>query len=119
MDNDTNKRRHKRIKMVLPVRVWARDISDKPVHELAHTLDITPQGARLGAIRHQLKTGDKVLLQYHQRKIHFRVVWVMPLEGTKEFQVGLEAIGNGSETWGLELTERSQEDEYQPEVVVS
>jgi hypothetical protein len=62
------KRRQKRMKMVLPVRVWARDAANKPVLELAHTLDITPNGARLGAIRHELKAGDKLMLQYHQRK---------------------------------------------------
>jgi hypothetical protein len=30
------------------------------------------------------------------------VVWVRPLEGTKEYQVGVEAF-EGGETWGLEL----------------
>ena len=120
MDNGLGKRRHKRIKMVLPVRVWARDISDKLVNELAHTLDITPGGARLGAIHHNLKMGDKLTLQYHQRKIQFRVVWVKQLEGTKEYQVGLEALGGGGETWGLELTDCDQADERSvPEVVVS
>ena len=116
---DKNKRRHKRIKMVLPVRVWARDSSDKPVTELAHTLDITPHGARLGAIHHELKMGDKVVLQYHQRKINFRVVWITPLQGTHEYQVGLESVGNGGETWGLELTDSDQADNHQPEVTVS
>jgi hypothetical protein len=116
--NDANKRRHKRIKMVLPVRIWARDAANKPVQELAHTLDITQNGARVGAIRHELKTGDKVMLQYHQRKISFRVVWVRPLEGTSEYQVGLEAVGGNGETWGLELTDGSTS-EPQTDAVVS
>jgi len=110
------KRRHKRIKMVLPVRVWARDTSDNPVNELAHTLDITPGGAKLGAIRHQLKTGDKLLLQYRQRKINFRVVWVKQLEGTREYQVGLEMMGGG-ESWGLELSDCDAADDSQPMTV--
>jgi hypothetical protein len=98
--------------MVLPVRVWARDVSNKPIQELAHTLDITPNGARLGAIHNPLKVGDKVMLQYHQRKIQFRVVWIMPLEGTSEYQVGLETVGSGAETWGLELSDCITADEY-------
>ena len=112
MQNGKEKRRHRRIKMVLPVRISGRDASNKPVNELAHTLDITPNGARLGAIRQTLKAGDQLTLQYHQRKIQFRVVWVTQLEGTKEYQVGLESTGGSGETWGLELTDCEMTDEY-------
>jgi hypothetical protein len=97
------KRRQKRIKMVLPVKLQWRDNANKQMNELAHTLDITPDGARLGGIRQELKAGDKVTLQYRQRKLQFQVVWVMPLSGTREYQVGLESVGNDS--WGLELSE--------------
>src|SRR5207249_12206103 len=61
-------RRHKRIKMVLPVKVSGRDAANNLISELAHTLDMTPDGARLGALRHPLKAGDKLTLQYHPRK---------------------------------------------------
>ena len=105
------------MKMVLPVRVWARDAANKPVLELAHTLDITPNGARLGAIRHPLKTGDKLTLQYHQRKIQFRVVWIAPVEGKAEYQVGLETVGGAGETWGLELSGCLKADDYGKEIV--
>ncbi len=98
--------------MVLPVRVWGRDTADNPVNELAHTLDITPNGARLGAIRRELKAGDKLTLQYRQRKIQFRVVWVMPLSGTHEYQVGLEGLAG--ENWGLELPDGEFADDFQP-----
>ena len=106
-------RRHKRIKVVLPVRISGKDAANNPVNELAHTLDITPNGARLGAIHHVLKTGDKLMLQYRQRRIQFRVVWVKPLVGTNEFQVGLEGLSNSGENWGLELPEADVVDEYQ------
>lgn len=114
-----NKRRHKRIKMVLPVRITAKDASNKQFDELAHTLDITNSGARLGAIRHHLKPGDKLLLQYRQRKINFRVVWVKQLEGTSEYQVGVEAATHGGETWGLELSSPDTTEARPAEVVVS
>ena len=117
MENGRGNRRHKRIKMVLPLRVWARDASNKTFHELAHTLDITPVGARLGAIHHSLKPGDKLTVQYRQRKIQFRVVWARALEGTQEFQVGVEAIGG--ESWGLELTDCDQADEMPVDVSLS
>lgn len=106
------RRKHKRIKMVLPIRIWAKDIENHPFNELAHTLDITPQGARIGAVHYQLKLGDKVMVQYRQRKIGFKVVWVRALEGTKEFQIGVEALESG-ETWGLELNGCDQADSNQ------
>lgn len=98
--------------MVLPVRVSGKDSANNPVNELAHTLDITPNGARLGAIHHVLKTGDKLTLQYRQRRIQFRVVWVKPMEGSSEYQVGLESLGS-AENWGLELPESDTVDEFQ------
>ncbi len=113
LDKSIGHRRHKRIKMVLPVRISGRDSSNNPINELAHTLDITPNGARLGAIHHMLKMGDKLTLQYRQRRIKFRVVWIKPLEGTSEYQVGLEGLGSGGENWGLELPEEDAIDEYQ------
>jgi hypothetical protein len=111
------KRKHKRIKMVLPIRIWAKDIANQSFNELAHTLDITPQGARIGAVHYQLKLGDKVMVQYRQRKIGFKVVWVRALEGTKEFQIGVEALESG-ETWGLELNGCDQADTNQPAITV-
>lgn len=107
MENDSGKRRHKRLKMVLPLKVWTKDIANNSVNELAHTLDITPQGARLGAIRHLLKAGETVTIQYRQRRFPCRVVWVRQLEGSSEYQVGVEAIGGG-ETWGIELVENEK-----------
>jgi hypothetical protein len=106
-------RRYKRIKMVLPVRISGKDSANNPVNELAHTLDITPNGARLGAIHHALKKGDKLTLQYRQRRIQFRVVWVKPMEGSSEYQVGLEGMGAVGENWGLELPESDLADDYQ------
>lgn len=108
MEQTAGKRKHKRLKMVLPLRVWTKPGSDETVFELAHTLDITPRGARLGAIHHLLNPGDRVVVQYRQRKIHFRVVWVRPMDETSEFQVGVEALESG-ETWGLELDNTSSD----------
>ncbi len=99
--------------MVLPVRITGRDSANNPVSELVHTLDITPNGARLGAIHHVLKTGDKLTLQYRQRRIQFKVVWVKQMQGTREYQVGLEGLGSLGENWGLELPDSDIRDEFQ------
>jgi hypothetical protein len=98
---DTNQRRGSRTKAVLPVRVKGKDSAGKPFDDLVHTLDVTPDGVRLGSVRHQLTVLDEVTVFYRQRKIQFRVVWTKKLQGTSEFQVGLQAVTQDSEAWGL------------------
>ena len=89
----------------MPVRVRANDATGKFFEELAHTLDITPTGARLGAIRHALKALDRVTVTYRQRKIEFRVVWTKQIQGTGEFQVGLQALAQDGDAWGMNNSE--------------
>jgi len=111
LETQIGKRRQKRIKMVLPVKIWGRNGSDQPVSELVHTLDITPGGARLGAVHNIWKIGDRLTLQYRQRKLQFKVVWIKPLEGTREYQVGLESLST-AENWGLDLPETDLIDQF-------
>lgn len=94
-------RRGSRTKAVLPVRVKGKDSAGKTFDELVHTLDVTPDGVRLGSVRHQLKVQDELTVFYRQRRIQFRVVWTKKLEGTSEFQVGLKAVTQDGEAWGL------------------
>jgi hypothetical protein len=96
-----NQRRKDRTKAVLPVKVKGKDSTGAAFEELAHTLDVTAAGARLGAIRRQLNVLDEITVFYRQRKMQFRVVWVKKLQGTSEFQVGLQAVVQDKEGWGL------------------
>jgi lipoprotein NlpI len=98
-------RRGNRTKAVLPVRVKGKDSAGKAFEELVHTLDVTPDGARLGSVHRQLNALDEVTVFYRQRKIQFRVVWTKKLEGTSEFQVGLQAITQDSEAWGMNFAD--------------
>jgi len=85
---------------VLPVRVKGKDSSGAPFEELAHTLDVTLAGLRLGAVRRELNLMDEVTVFYRQRKVQYRVVWIKKLEGTSEFQVGLQAVmQDGDALW--------------------
>lgn len=93
-------RRSGRVKAVLPVRVSGTDASGKPYSDVVHTLDITQLGARLGAIRSQLKIGSQLMLQFRQHRAEFRVIWTQIRACQKEHQVGLEAVA-GKDFWGL------------------
>jgi hypothetical protein len=100
----TNRRRQDRVQAVLPVRVRWTDASGASFEELAHTLDLTPTGARLGAIRHEMKALDKLTIFYHQRRMEFTVVWTKLLEGRREYQVGLQAFSQEKEPWGMSFS---------------
>jgi hypothetical protein len=101
----TDHRRGGRTKAVLPVRVKGTDGEGNQFDELAHTLDVTPDGIKLGSIRRQFNILDEVAVFYRQRKMQFRVVWTKKLKDTKEFQVGLQTVAQDKETWGLDFTE--------------
>jgi len=91
------------------VRVKGKDSAGKAFDELVHTLDVTPDGVRLGSVRRELNLQDEITVFYRQRKIQFRVVWTKKMQGTSEFQVGLQAITQDREAWGLNFSDyRSQ-----------
>jgi len=102
---ESDKRRQDRVKAVLPVRVRGRDVAGKDFEELVHTLDVAPAGVRLGAIHHLLKALDSLTILYRQRRIEFRVVWTRKLDGLNEYQVGLQALTQEQDAWGLNLSD--------------
>lgn len=102
---DTKQRRGTRQKAVLPVRIKGKDSSGKDFEELAHTLDVTSGGLRLGSVRRELNALDEITVFYRQRKMTFRVVWTKQLKGTSEFQVGLEAVALDRDAWGMSFLE--------------
>jgi hypothetical protein len=97
-----NRRNQGRSKGVLPVRLCGKDRSGNPFQELVHTLDLTLSGARVGAVHHALEPGTVVTIQYRQHKIEFRVVWAKQMKGTREYQIGLEAVVPERDPWGLQ-----------------
>ena len=102
---ESNQRRGSRTKAVLPVRVKGKDSAGKTFEELVHTLDVTPDGVRLGSVRREMNLHDEVTVFYRQRKMQFRVMWIKKLKGTSEFQVGLKAVTQDREAWGLTFPE--------------
>ena len=89
--------------------VRGTDSSGNAFEELAHTLDVTPTGVRLGGIRRELSASDEVTVLFRQRKMQFRVVWTKKLKGTSEFQVGLQALTQEKDAWALTFAETATE----------
>ena len=106
LTDNGNKRRGSRTKAVLPVKMKGIDVSGDTFEELVHTLDVTATGVRLGSVRRELNLMDEVTVLFRQRKMTFRVVWVKKLKGTSEFQVGLQAVAQDREAWGINFAEQ-------------
>jgi hypothetical protein len=104
---NTDRRQQDRVAAVLPVRVRGTDAAGMPFEELAHTLDLTPTGARLGSIRHELKALDTLVIFYRQRRMEFKVVWTKLLDARGEYQVGLQAFSQEKEPWGMSFLSSS------------
>jgi PilZ domain len=116
-NNSAAQRREQRWKRVLPLRVSIQDGAARST-QLAYTLDISNHGARLGAIRGNIPIGAKVVLQYGQRRIPSRVIWVKQQEGTDEQQIGVELlVAEGSDAWGIDINPATMSNEPEPEVV--
>jgi len=101
-----SRRRGSRTKAVLPVRIKGKDSAGNAFEDLVHTLDVAAAGAKLGSVRRTLNLLEEVTVFYRQRKMQFRVVWVRQLKGTSEFQIGLQALTQDKESWGLNLPEQ-------------
>ena len=95
--------RYERTKMVLPLRVWTDEhAEDAAGLQLAHTIDISPIGGRLGGLRTELFPGQTIMLQRGQHKAAFRVIWSKHL-ANHENQAGIEAVESGRNIWGVDL----------------
>jgi hypothetical protein len=103
-----NRRRSNRTKAVLPVRVTGNDGSGAAYCDLAHTLDVTESGIRLGFVRRPLQVGSRLTIQYRQHKVECRVIWISQLTKLKEHHVGLEAMVP-RDVWGLALESRTRQ----------
>jgi hypothetical protein len=96
-----NKRTSQRKKMVLPVKVTL-----DTVNHLAHTVDITHTGARLGGLRTQLRPGMIITLQRGSKKAQFRIAWIRQL-APNELQAGVEIFGESrGNFWGVDLSDQ-------------
>ena len=86
------KRLSKRTKSVVPVRLWIAGSEDS---HLAHTLDVSNHGVKLGGCRGEMKVGDKIEIQYRQKRAQFRVAWITARTDSLEKQIGAECLEPG------------------------
>lgn len=105
-------RRQKRVKAVLPVRLWGTDADGKPFVCMAHTLDVSRSGARLGGLTQMPKVGETIGLQYRTARLQYRVAWATPAQDKREALIGVECLQPEKDLWGLRLP-TNENDEYE------
>jgi hypothetical protein len=105
------KRQSKRTKSVVPVRVWIAGSKDS---HLAHTLDVSNHGVKLGGWQGEMKVGDEIVIQYYQTHAQFRVAWITGREGSSEKQIGAECLEPKKQLWGAPFPQGV--DEYEEKV---
>ncbi len=88
--------------MVLPLRVWLNGEGETLRTQLAHTVDISHIGCRLGGLRMELSPGQIIAIQRGQHKASFRVIWSKRL-AANESQAGIEALDYGKNIWAVDL----------------
>ena len=88
-----------RMKVVLPVTVIR---NERPEKQLAHTLDITSDSARLGGLYLPVEPGELIDLQRGAMRAKFYVFWVGALNTMLAGQAGIRALVPKT-IWGVEL----------------
>ena len=92
-----------RKKVVLPLKSSAAGTPNNFTIAV-HTLDLSRQGAKLGAFRNEVNIGDMLTVQRQHKRAKCKVVWVRHM-GPGEIQVGVELIGKDDAFWGIPLQE--------------
>ena len=86
--------------MVLGLRV-----PQQPSHSaevLVHTLDISPSGARIGALREWMQPGSVLFIHRRHTRARCQVIWSR-IVAPREIQMGIKFLGGEPNFWGLDL----------------
>ena len=91
-----------RRKVVLAVTVIRHEGQEK---QLAHTLDLTANSARLGGLGSLLEPGETIELQRGAIKAKFQVVWMGAPGGAMAGQAGIRSLEPNKLIWNVNLPE--------------
>jgi hypothetical protein len=106
MSAKRNTRSNLRRKMVLPVTVIRKNGQEK---QLAHTLDLTEQSARLGGLSLLLDPGELIEIQRGAVKTKFQVFWMGAPGSAMEGQAGVRAVESSKAVWGIGMPPDEQD----------
>lgn len=89
-------RKETRISGMLPVRISVQTGESESMNCLAHTLDFSMKGARLGGVTLKLARGATIEVHRRETSQSFKVAWV------DHQHVGVESRDDTAELWGIQ-----------------
>jgi hypothetical protein len=92
-------KRENRVDAPIIVRVWGMDAEGRPFFQNASADNLSAEGALLTGIRHQLKTGEVVGIQYNERKARFKVAWAKDALLPGSVEAGVQILPNQRTPW--------------------
>jgi len=94
----------------LTVRVYGMRADGRPFSQLVQAGNLSQEGALLSGLENELKVGDTIGLQYGDKKIRCRVVWIINRGPAQKHQAGIQLLHNQECPWTAELSpaERSK-----------
>ncbi len=97
------KRRHPRVDLRVPVRIFGTDANGRPFSENVFALNISEGGALLGEVTSQLKADEVIGLTYEQKKARFQVRWIGESGSPSSGRVGLCSVPGQPILWNVPL----------------
>jgi hypothetical protein len=97
-------RRERRIHIAVPVKVFADAAS--PDYQTCCTYEISTIGARLVAPLGIKVSGQVIMLQRHNRRARYKVIWIGKPDTPEAGQVGVETMEPNNVIWEVEIKTR-------------
>ena len=98
-----DRRREPRVTAALPVRVWGIDAYDQAFSQIVSARNVSAEGALLTGVRHRMRMGEILEVQYGGRKAEFRVVWISESSDGLRAQVGIKSLPSENCIWDVKL----------------
>jgi PilZ domain len=95
-----DKRPETRVSADIPVRIWGMDAGGKPFFGTAIAGNLSAAGAQLTHVRHTLKVGDTIGIQYENVKARFEVMWMKASVAPGRNEAGVRILANQPVPWG-------------------
>ena len=98
-----DRRREPRLDSDLTVLIWGIDAQGLAFAQRALVRNISGQGALLSGVNQLLRCGDPIVIQYHQQRARFRVVWTRDSGNGHKIQAAVHQFEAEECPWRDEL----------------
>ena len=88
-----------RVPVDLEIRVWGMAADGHAFSQHTRVQNISPSGARLSEIEHELKIGDTIGVQAGRKRTRCKVVWTRNTRSIQKIQVGVQLLSKLECPW--------------------